>query len=92
MGDLLNTGMLALHSGDHRLQLLLHELGLDVTNLLLLVVNMKGFLHLGVLSVDDSESLLNVVLVDLDLREVGVNYLHGVLTGDGEGHHVIPVL
>jgi hypothetical protein len=54
MSNLFNTGMLTLHGGDHRLQLLLHELSFDVTNLLFLVVNMEGFPHLGVLCVDDS--------------------------------------
>lgn len=54
MSNLFNTGMLTLHGGYHRLQFLLHELSFDVANLLFLFVNMEGFPHLGVLSVDDS--------------------------------------
>jgi hypothetical protein len=92
VSELLNTGMFAFHGGHHRLQLLLDELGLDVADLLLFLMNMEGFAHLSVLSIDDRQSLFKFVLVHLNLRKVGVNHLHGVLTSSGEGHNVIPML
>lgn len=92
VSELLNTGMLALHGRNHRFQLLLDELGLDMADLLLFLMNMKDLAHLSVLSIDDSQTFFNFVLVHLDLREMGVNHLHGMLTSSGESHHVIPVL
>jgi len=89
---LLHTGVLAFHGRDHRLQLLLHELSLDVANFLGFFVDAESSAHLSVLSVNDGQSLLKLVLVDLNLRKVGVDNRHGVLAGSGEGHHVVPVL
>ena len=92
VGELLDTGVLAFHGRDHGLQLLLDELSLDVTDFLSFLVDVEGSTHSSVLRINDGQSLLELVLVDLNLRKVGVDNRHGVFTGGGEGHHVIPVL
>jgi len=48
--------------------------------------------HLVALSIADSQTLLHLVLVLLDLTQVHVDYSHGMLADFGEGHHVVPVL
>ena len=84
--------MLTVEARHERLQLLLDKLGLDVANLLFLLMDMESSAHLSILCVDDSQTFLKLVLVDLNLRQVGVDHLHGMLTSSRIGHYVIPVL
>ena len=92
VSELFNTGVLAFHGGNHRLQLLLDKLCFDVTNFLSLGMDVKSFTHLSVLCIDDRQSLLELVLVDLNLGEMSVDDLHGMLTSSRESHNVIPML
>lgn len=91
MSLLFGFGMLALHRSDHRLQFPFKKLLFNVTDLPLLPLDAKELHHLGALLVADGETLLNLVLVDLDLAEVGVDYGHSVLTDLRESHHMVPV-
>lgn len=58
---------------------------------MLLVDGNLGLLF-TVKTVHNSKTGFKVVLVDLDLRKVGVHHLHSVLTRSGESHNMIPVL
>lgn len=92
MSFLFLLGVLTLHRSYHRLKFFLEKLLLDVTNFPGLSLDTEYFHHLVAFSVAGSQSCLYLVLVDLDLTEVGVDYLHSMLTHFGEGHHMVPVL
>jgi hypothetical protein len=92
MSGLLSLGSGTLQGSNDELDLLLDDLSLHLSNSGVLLVDGSLGLLFTVKTVHDSETSLEVVLVDLDLRKVGVHDLHGVLTGSGESHNVIPML
>ena len=91
-GGLLTLSSLAFESSDDKLDLLLNDLSFHLSNGGVLLMDSNLGLLLSIKTVHDSQSGLQIVLVYLDLSKVGIHDLHGVLTGRGEGHHVVPML
>jgi hypothetical protein len=92
MSFLFLLSVLTLHRSYHRFKFFLEKLLLDVTDFPGLSLNAKYFHHLVAFNVAGCQSGLYLVLVDLDLTEVGVDDLHGMLANFGEGHYMVPVL
>lgn len=89
---LLGTGMFTVHRSNHALQLLLKKLCLDMSHSFSFLLHAQSDAHCLVLLVDDGKALLQIVLILLDLTQVDVYNLHGVLAGRRECHDVIPML
>lgn len=89
---LFGAGMLAVKSSKHRFQLLFDELMLLFSDQAFLSVDMENLAVLCSFSIDYGKALLNIILIDLNLTEVNVDYLHRVFTSWGVIHDMIPVL
>lgn len=80
-GGLLTLCSLALKSSDDEFNLLLNDLGFHLSNGGVLLMDHNLGLFFSVETIHDSQSGLQIVLVNLNLSKVGVHDLHGVLTG-----------
>lgn len=87
-----SLSVLAIKASHDRFELLLDDLMFLCPDSLFLFVDSDDLLVFMVVLVDHGQTLLKVILVHLELREVDVYHLHGVFTCRRVVHHMVPVL